>query len=248
MTTTGKLVFGLLLVALVGGGIYYFNFRPLPVQPESFTIAGEQILFKDGAYIRPSAPGSASMTTTTYFGNEVKGDFNNDNKEDRAFLVTQTAGGSGTFYYLATSLGGEAIFLGDRIAPQTTQYSNGEIIINYADRKAGEPMTAAPSVGVSRYFKYQNDKLVEINHEAPVTPVEGTSTTSTTTGKVSENSPEGKCVNSGGTWSKEYKECAGVDSDVCSAIGGTFNECASACRHNPKAEACIMMCVQICTF
>lgn len=56
-----------------------------------------------------------------------------------------------------------------------------------------------------------------------------------------------KCASQGGTWSEEYKECTGIGANSCQEIGGTFNECASACRHDPNAQACIMMCVQVCT-
>jgi len=34
----------------------------------------------------------------------------------------------------------------------------------------------------------------------------------------------------------------------CEAQNGQFNECASACRHDPKAEMCTMQCVLTCTF
>lgn len=245
MTTTGKLFFGTLLLIILGGSVYYFGYygKVVPTQEAMFTIEGEQITLVDGKYEHASAPGSASMTTITYFGNEASGDFNGDGVTDKTYLVTYTNGGSGTFYYLATSLGGEAVLLGDRIAPQTTEYRDGEIIVNYAIRRDSDPMTTSPSIGVSRYFKFENGKLTEIKREVPKT-----STTTPPTGKVSENSDEGKCVNAGGQWSKEYKECTGVDQKSCVAIGGNFNECASACRHDPNAQVCIMMCVQVCEF
>ena len=104
-----------------------------------------------------------------YFGNDANGDLNGDGKEDIAFLLTQSPGGSGTFYYIAVALktvdghkGTNAMFLGDRIAPQTTEIRNGEIIVNYADRKLDEPMTTAPSVGVSKYFKVVNNRLIKV--------------------------------------------------------------------------------------
>ena len=110
-----------------------------------------------------------NSTSTKYFGNEVKGDFNGDGLEDVAFLLTQDSGGSGTFFYIVVALregdgflGINGIFLGDRIAPQTTELKNGEIVVNYADRRPDEPMTATPSVGVSRYFKVVDNKLAEI--------------------------------------------------------------------------------------
>ena len=107
--------------------------------------------------------------TTTYFGNEVAGDFNNDGRTDTAFLLTQDTGGSGTFYYLVVALktstgyqGTNGILLGDRIAPQTTGYLNGLIVVNYADRAPKEPLTAIPTVGVSRYFRVEGSVLAEV--------------------------------------------------------------------------------------
>lgn len=132
----------------------------------TYVIDGQPITLVDGEYATSSAPGSASQTITKYFGNEVTGDLNGDGMPDIAFLLTQNTGGSGTFYYvvvaLATSTGYEgtnAIFLGDRIAPQTTEIHNGELVVNYADRKPGDPMTAAPSVGVSKFLTVEGTTL-----------------------------------------------------------------------------------------
>lgn len=56
------------------------------------------------------------------------------------------------------------------------------------------------------------------------------------------------CANENGKWSAEYKECEGISKATCETIGGKFNECASACRHDPKAEICTMQCVLVCEF
>jgi hypothetical protein len=116
-----------------------------------------------------AAPGSASKITTRYFGNEATGDLNGDGLEDMGFLVTQSGGGSGTFYYAVAILqrktgneGTNAVLLGDRIAPQSTELRNGELIVNFADRRPGEAMTTPPSVGVSKRLKVENARLVEI--------------------------------------------------------------------------------------
>lgn len=105
----------------------------------------------------------------SYFGNEARGDFNGDGLEDIAFLITESLDGGGTFYYVVAALktengykGTNAMFLGDRIAPQTTEFRNGEIIVNYAGRGPDEPMTAQPSFGISKYFKVVNNEFVEI--------------------------------------------------------------------------------------
>jgi hypothetical protein len=136
----------------------------------TYKIEGELITLKNGIALTPSAPGSASIDTMRYFGNEVRGDFDKNGTEDIAFLMTKESGGSGTFFYLAVALlldnqlysGINTIFLGDRIAPQTTELKNDQIVVNYADRMPNDPMTKKPSIGVSRYFKIINHSLVEV--------------------------------------------------------------------------------------
>lgn len=137
-----------------------------------YTIDGETIVLQDGTASTVKALGDGSATITNYFGNEAQGDINGDGRDDYAFLLEQSPAGSGNFYYLAAVLNGEnslqvlnTVFLGDRIAPQSTEIKNGEIIVSYADRKPGEPMSTAPSVGVSNYFKLADGQLVKISNE-----------------------------------------------------------------------------------
>jgi heat shock protein HslJ len=127
----------------------------------TYTIDGQQVTLVNGTSIVEVAPGSASKITTQYFGNEVSADFNGDGRQDVAFILTQNAGGSGTFYYVVVALntengyvGSDAVLLGDRIAPQTTEMSQNPntpkvIVVNYADRKSGESFAVQPSVGKS---------------------------------------------------------------------------------------------------
>lgn len=136
----------------------------------TYNIDNQEISLVNGQAEQEITPGSASKLVTRYFGNESYGDFNGDGFSDTAFLVMQNSGGSGTFYYVVAALGSKdkcigtnAIFIGDRIAPQNTEFKNGEIIVNYADRKADEPMVALPSVGVSKYFKVNGNQLIEWN-------------------------------------------------------------------------------------
>ena len=91
----------------------------------SFHVEGQLITLADGVSEAPAAPGSAARVVTRYFGNEAAGDLNGDGLADAALVLTQTRGGSGTFYYavaaLATPdgyLGTTAVLLGDRIAPR----------------------------------------------------------------------------------------------------------------------------------
>jgi hypothetical protein len=104
-------------------------------------------------------------TKVNYFGNELRTDLNHDGREDVVFIVTTSPGGSGTFFYVVAALntgagyvGSEAYFLGDRIAPQTTELSrepgqSDVVIVNFADRDPNEPMSATPSLGKSVHLK-----------------------------------------------------------------------------------------------
>src|SRR5271163_1344791 len=57
------------------------------------------------------------------------------------------------------------------------------------------------------------------------------------------------CKKNGGTWLEKYWECEYAPQQWCEASGGRFDECASACRHNPDpATSCTMQCVPICSF
>ena len=132
----------------------------------TYSVEGVSITLVNGTAATEITPGGASKITTTYFGNEARADFNSDGLEDIAFLLTQNSGGSGTFYYAVVALrnefgyrGSNAILLGDRIAPQTTEARDGVLIVNYADRAEGEPMTVRPSYGKSLYLRVEDGAL-----------------------------------------------------------------------------------------
>lgn len=133
-----------------------------------YTIGGNQVTLSQGIS-ELSIPNSSAKIITRYFGNEVTGDLTNDSRNDSAFLISQETGGSGAFYYavvaIATDTGytlTNAFFIGDRIAPQTTEIHSGKLYVNYAERKSGEPMTTRPSVGVTKYLEINSSqKLVE---------------------------------------------------------------------------------------
>ncbi len=130
-----------------------------------------------------SITNSSSKIITRYFGNAVQADFDKDGRTDDAFIITQETGGSGTFFYFVARLnkingpvGSDAFFIGDRIAPQTTEINNGKtsngtnrenvIVVNYADRNANEPMSTKPSVGKSIWLKLDT-KTMKFGEVAP---------------------------------------------------------------------------------
>jgi hypothetical protein len=131
----------------------------------TFTISGEQITLENGTYSAPVVASSATKRTVRYFGNEFAHDIDGDDDLDVVFLVTDDGGGSGTFFYVVGAIketdgyrGTQAMFLGDRIAPQSTDAGPGtQVVVNYADRAPGEPMSAQPSVGKSMYILYNSE-------------------------------------------------------------------------------------------
>ncbi len=168
-----KLPLILFLFAVVVGVAYYginrFSAFGKEYKNAPFTIEGSEVRLVDGIHSVPITADSTTSIVTRYFGNETFGDLNGDGVDDVAFLVTQSGGGSGTFYYVVATLkeGGEyhgtnAVFLGDRVAPQPNQIQEGVLFVHYADRMPNEPMTAVPSIGVSRSFHVEEGVLSEI--------------------------------------------------------------------------------------
>ncbi len=174
------IIFIALAVIIAGTALFYKGAgapeKELPAATDykngTYIINGASIRLANGRAEAEIAPGSASKLITQYFGNAASGDFNGDGTADIAFILTQSGGGSGTFYYSVVALktpdgyiGTNAILLGDRISPQTTEVRGGEIIVNYADRMPGEPMTARTSLGVSKYLRVENGMLVEVSKQ-----------------------------------------------------------------------------------
>lgn len=168
------------VVLLVGGffalNSYIYEEKQATASPDyknaEFFIDGKRVQLVNGEAEAEAAPGSASNIVTKYFGNELMTDLDNDGRTDVVFLLTQATGGSGTFYYAVAALntdrgyvGSDGYLLGDRIAPQTTEVSQNPrhknvIVVNYADRAAGEPMTTQPSVGKSAYLKLDTSNMM----------------------------------------------------------------------------------------
>jgi hypothetical protein len=167
-----KLLIGLAVLIIIGAVTLFVMGSVAPqaaadYKSATYTIDGASVALVNGRAETAAAPGSASKIVTEYFGNEAKGDLNGDTIPDLAFLLTQSGGGSGTFYYVVAALqtsdgkytGTNAVLLGDRVHPQSTNIIDGQLVVNYGERKAGEPMTAEVTVGVSKYLKVVDGTL-----------------------------------------------------------------------------------------
>lgn len=159
-----KIIIAIVIVVILGAiGLYVKKaLKPAPIVYKSYMEASYAI---DGIPTMLSGAGAGAK----YFGNLAVGDLNGDDKEDVAFVITASPGGSGTFYYAVAALGEgtgfvgtNAVILGDRIAPQSTEIRSLEAIFNYAERKPSEPMTAKPSVGVSKRLVVSSGSLTVV--------------------------------------------------------------------------------------
>ncbi|OGI90411.1 hypothetical protein A2911_00260 [Candidatus Nomurabacteria bacterium RIFCSPLOWO2_01_FULL_40_15] len=123
------------------------SFRPDPSNATFSDIDGEATILPERAY----------------------GDVNGDEKIDAIVLLAESGGGSGVFIYAAAYVSGlvnykgtNAVFIGDRIAPQSVSVSsNGVVTVKYLDRKEDEPFAAEPTVPASKQFVFKNGELVE---------------------------------------------------------------------------------------
>ena len=169
-------IFVLAIILISGGLIIFCNSKNtkspsvFDAKNSSFTIDDSKITLVNGEYRTEITPGSASKNIIKYFGNEASGDLNSDGLPDTAFLITQNTGGSGIFYYVVVALRTSdgykttnAFFIGDRIAPQTTEINSvaKELYVNYADRKPGEPFTVQPSQGKTLVLKITPNEVLE---------------------------------------------------------------------------------------
>jgi len=165
-----KALIAIFVALLAGGLVVVFGFSEksgssIDYKNAAYSIDGQLVQLVDGVAEIESAPDSTSKTITRYFGNDFVTDLDNDGRDDVVFLLTQETGGSGVFYYAVAALntsdgyvGSDGYLLGDRIAPQTIEESpnprhKNVIVVSYADRIPGEPMTAQPSAGKSVYLK-----------------------------------------------------------------------------------------------
>ncbi|MFZ2764033.1 MAG: hypothetical protein WAX80_03310 [Minisyncoccia bacterium] len=178
-----KLIVVVVLI-LLAGGIYYVlqdkpstktetpttnesgNFRPDPSNA-TFNFEDGPVTLTAGR--KEIAVGGSALTEEVVLMDEFAyGDINADGKEDTALLLARYGAGSGTFIYVAAFVSGPvnykgslALFIGDRVSPESISIGNGVVTVNYLDREADEPMAAEPTVPMSKQFIYINGQLQE---------------------------------------------------------------------------------------
>jgi hypothetical protein len=132
----------------------------------TYTVEDKKFTLVNGKAEKEIQPGSASKEIVAIFGEPVYGDLNNDGVNDAAMFLTEQSGGSGMFYYIVEAInmvgvykGTNAIFLGDRIAPQNINIQDGRAVANFAERMVNESFVVPPSVGKSVWVNLDSKNL-----------------------------------------------------------------------------------------
>ena len=135
----------------------------------TYNIESKPFTLVNGKSEIQAAPGSATKITTRVLDEPVIGDLKGDKINDAALILIQNPGGSGTFSrvaaYVSTKEGmyisTNTISLGDRLKFEHITIKNGNIIVNYLDRKEKESMATEPSVAITRTFFIEGATLTE---------------------------------------------------------------------------------------
>ncbi|MEX2013457.1 MAG: hypothetical protein WD897_00885 [Parcubacteria group bacterium] len=142
-------------------------FRPDPSNA-TFIFDDGPITLSAGRNERKPTSGSALAEETVLLDKFAYGDINADVKEDTVLFLARYGSGSGTFIYLAafisgpiTYRGSKAVFIGDRIAPQSISI-NGEIVTaKYLDRGSDDAFAVEPTVPTTKQFIYRDGEFQE---------------------------------------------------------------------------------------
>ncbi len=140
-------------------------FRPDP-KSATFRFDDSSVTLSNGKGVEKD--GNTVIQETNLLDERAYGDLNSDGEEDAVVLLSQSGGGSGVFIYVAGYVSGpvsykgtSAIFLGDRISPQSVSVSGGVVTVKYLDRNPDQAFAEEPTVPTSKQFIYRDGEFVE---------------------------------------------------------------------------------------
>ena len=137
----------------------------------TYTIGNQPVRLVDGRNEEPAAPNSSSKIITQARNTPLFADINKDGIDDAVLILTQSTGGSGTFYYVAAAIatpggyrGTTALLLGDRIKPQRIEIIDTKARISFLTRGSEESFADDPTVSRQMDVMYvaENQQLAEV--------------------------------------------------------------------------------------
>ena len=146
--------------------LFVFSCLPIPLSASpldtSYTINRQAVTLKNGVSEKPAAADSAARIITRVWGKPVTADVNADGKDDQVLWLTQSTGGSGTFFYVAVAiadengyLGSQGLFIGDRIKPVRLQVIHGNILVRFKTRSVSQSFVVTPAIEKQMQLVYQ---------------------------------------------------------------------------------------------
>jgi uncharacterized lipoprotein YbaY len=140
-------------------------------------VKGGQATFMRGQFEDPEAKIKATIAPSP----RANGDLNGDGSPDAAMSIIMNSGASGVFTFVAAVINNagiaqpaDVVLIGDRITLSNLVITDGALMVNYLDRKPDEPMSARPSVPMTKVFTLKDGKLVEAGAAALPEPVPAT--------------------------------------------------------------------------
>ena len=137
----------------------------------TYTIGNRPVSLIDGRNEEPAAPNSSSKNITQVLNTPLFADINKDGVDDAVLILTQSTGGSGTFYYVAAAIatpegyqGTTALLLGDRIKPQRIEIIGTKARISFLTRGSEESFVNDPTIPRQMDVIYidDNQRLAEV--------------------------------------------------------------------------------------
>lgn len=137
----------------------------------TFVIEGRPVMLVDGQSEELAAPNSSSRIITRIWGAPLVVDMDKDGSDDAVLILTQAAGGSGTFYYVVAAIatpagyrGTAGIPLGDRIKPQSIDVVDSKVRIRYLTRNRDQSFADDPELAQRMDIRYvvEDQRLVEV--------------------------------------------------------------------------------------
>jgi heat shock protein HslJ len=137
----------------------------------TYTIENRAVSLVDGRNEELAAPNSSSKIITQVRNTPLFTDLNKDGIDDAVLVLTQSTGGSGTFYYVAAAIatpdgyeGTTALLLGDRIKPQRIEIIDTKARISFLTRGSEQSFADDPTVPRQMDVMYvaKDQRLAEV--------------------------------------------------------------------------------------